>query len=113
MSKEVNEFDIFHNGYKDLHTKGLRNYNLWVEIGELILRKNFSKDDVLRILVDYENEFDTNGFLKLTYNNWDSISKREENKIWEELLKVVKKCDLDDSERNIRILRSKYTIERN
>jgi hypothetical protein len=101
----------FYEEYKKLcKEEDLGNHELWVEIGQLTLKYDLSKDDVLYILNNFNCKFDVFGFLKQTLEDWDS---HEEDKIWDELLNKLSGYSFSkDYEKVLNILKSKYSISR-
>lgn len=62
----------FHKEYEELcKDEDLGNHELWTEIGQLTLKYDLTKDDVLFILNNFNCKFDVNGFLKQTWSDWD------------------------------------------
>lgn len=74
----------FHKEYEELYKdEDLGNYELWTEIGQLTLKYDLTKDDVLFVLNNFNCEFDAMMLLKQTWSDWDDNVL--ENGTWEKV----------------------------
>jgi acid phosphatase class B len=102
----------FHKEYEELcKDEDLGNHELWTEIGQLTLKYDLTKDDVLFVLNNFNCKFDVNGFLKQTWSDWDD--NLDEDNLWDELLNRISGYSFPkDYHKVINILKSKYDISR-
>lgn len=78
-SFDIDKLSKFHREYERLCKVIIFLDELWSEIGQLILKYNLTKDDVLYILNNFNCNFDVNEFLRDIYENWDFYKNWEEN----------------------------------
>jgi len=102
----------FHKEYEKLcNHEGLGNHELLVEIGQLTLEYDLTKDDVSYILNNFNCKFDTYDFLKCIWEDWDN--NLDDGDLWDELLNKISEYSLPrDYHTVINILKGKYDITR-
>ncbi len=107
-----NMLESFYYDYKKLCQEDhLSNYDIFTEIGQLILNYNLTKYDILEVLNTFNCKFDINGFLQQTYDDWDKIT--DVDNIWDELLHRISGYSFPkDYYTVLDILKSKYSITR-
>lgn len=102
----------FYKEYKKLcRDEDLSNYELWTEIGQLTLKYDLTKDDVLYILNNFNCDFDIYKSLQQTLEYWDD--DLDEDNLWDELLNGISSYSFPkDKNKVINMLKSKYSISR-
>lgn len=88
----------FYNEYKELCDRDdLGNHELWTEIGQLTLKHNLTKDDVLYVLNNFDCNFDIHNFLKQTWEDWDKYEEDQKNTKLSDRIKAEIKASFENT----------------
>jgi hypothetical protein len=106
------KLSIFHREYEELCSNDeLGNHELWTEIGQLTLKYNLTKDDVLYVLNNFNCKFDINKLLKQTWSDWED--NLDVNDLWNEVLNIISEHSIPrDHNKVLNILKNKYNINK-